>query len=447
MKHKKPPVPVIVLLLVAIAVGGYYGVRALNSNGTTQILVSGTIEATEITISPEIPGKVAEVFVQEGAPVKAGDPLFRLDDGLLQGQRLVAVAALNTATAASASALAAIETAKENYELALNAARLEAVASRTQDWSSNTLSGYSLPGGYFSQQDQITAAQAGVDTAQISLEAASESLKNNLAAANSSGFVAAEADLLEAHSAEQSARDVLLRAELASNPDLIDLARANYDAASAELESAQAVYDDLKESDAARAIIASRLELAIARERFETAQDRLLKLQFGEASPKLRVAGSVLDQAELSAKQAEAAISQAEAQLALIDLQIGKFMVLAPSNGVILTRSIEPGEMVNAAAAALKLGLLDNLTITVYVPEDIYGTLLLGQKATLTVDSYPGETFSATILHIADQAEFTPRNVQTIEGRKATVFAVRLRVEDSSGKLKPGMPADITFDK
>ena len=129
-----------------------------------------------------------------------------------------------------------------------------------------------------------------------------------------------------------------------------------------------------------------------------------------------------------------------------MDLQIEKTRILAPSAGVILTRSIEPGEMVSAAASALKLGLLDNLSITVYVPEDIYGILSIGQNATLTVDSFPGETFAASILNIADQAEFTPRNVQTVEGRKATVFAVQLKIEDSTGRLKPGMPADVTFE-
>jgi HlyD family secretion protein len=63
----------------------------------------------------------------------------------------------------------------------------------------------------------------------------------------------------------------------------------------------------------------------------------------------------------------------------------------------------------------------------------------------VTVDSFPGETFTATVTYISSQAEFTPRNVQTVEGRKNTVFAVKLKLEDTSGKLKPGMPADVTF--
>jgi HlyD family secretion protein len=95
----------------------------------------------------------------------------------------------------------------------------------------------------------------------------------------------------------------------------------------------------------------------------------------------------------------------------------------------------------------MTLGLLDNLSITVYVPENLYGGLSLGQSASVTADSFPGETFNGTVTHIADQAEFTPRNVQTAEGRSTTVFAIKLQIQDTAGKLKPGMPADVVFGK
>jgi len=63
------------------------------------------------------------------------------------------------------------------------------------------------------------------------------------------------------------------------------------------------------------------------------------------------------------------------------------------------------------------------------------------------VDSFPGAKFSAVVSYISDQAEFTPRNVQTVEGRSSTVYAVKLNVNDPNGKLKPGMPADVVFQK
>jgi HlyD family secretion protein len=94
---------------------------------------------------------------------------------------------------------------------------------------------------------------------------------------------------------------------------------------------------------------------------------------------------------------------------------------------------------------AVTLGRLEDLTITVYIPEDQYGAIQLGQPALVTVDSFPDTHFAATVVRVADQAEFTPRNVQTPEGRRTTVFAVELSVRDDSSRLKPGMPADVVF--
>jgi len=61
------------------------------------------------------------------------------------------------------------------------------------------------------------------------------------------------------------------------------------------------------------------------------------------------------------------------------------------------------------------------------------------------VDSFPGETFTAIVTRIADQAEYTPRNVQTREERQTTVYAVELSADNPGGKFKPGMPVDVTF--
>jgi len=90
---------------------------------------------------------------------------------------------------------------------------------------------------------------------------------------------------------------------------------------------------------------------------------------------------------------------------------------------------------------------LDELTVTVYIPEDRYGQISLGDTATLSIDSFPEESFEATVIHIADQAEYTPRNVQTKEERQTTVFAIKLSVDNAEGMLKPGMPADLVFLK
>ncbi len=137
---------------------------------------------------------------------------------------------------------------------------------------------------------------------------------------------------------------------------------------------------------------------------------------------------------------------QAQANLDLLDTQIGKLTVLAPVDGIVLSKSVETGEVLAAGAQALTIGQLDPLTIIVYVPESEIGLLSVDQQATLQVDSFPDEEFNATIIAISDEAEFTPRNVQTVEGRKTTVFAVKLQLSNPEGKLKPGMPADVLFN-
>jgi HlyD family secretion protein len=88
---------------------------------------------------------------------------------------------------------------------------------------------------------------------------------------------------------------------------------------------------------------------------------------------------------------------------------------------------------------------LDQLNVTVYIPEDTYGQINVGHKAFVSADSFPDESFEAQVIRIADQAEYTPRNVQTQEERRTTVFAIKLAVEDTQGKLKPGMPVDVVI--
>ena len=84
--------------------------------------------------------------------------------------------------------------------------------------------------------------------------------------------------------------------------------------------------------------------------------------------------------------------------------------------------------------------------VTVYVPENQYGVISLGDRATVTADSFPGEKFDATVTRIADKAEYTPRNVQTQDDRSTTVYAIELVVADPDGQLSPGMPIDVKFD-
>ena len=447
MERRRPPIAVIVIIvLLLILVGGYFGFKAYLNKGVTALTASGSIEAVDVTVSPEMGGKVTGVLVDEGASVKTGEMLFRLDDTLLQAQRVVASTGLDSARAAVNTANASLANAQDQYTMALNTARMDAAAARKANWQANPPAGYTLPGWFFSQSDSISAAQAEGVAAKMALVDAQTKLTGLQNESGAGGYMAAENRLNVARTAFQVADAVLTKAKAArDNADLQLATQETYDSAKAELDNAQSDYDDLKDQDAAKNILTARAELAAAQERYETAQDRLLALQYGDQSPKLAVAQAALNQAQAAADQAAKAIPQAQANLNLIDAQVAKLTVKAPSDGVILTRSIEPGEVIPAGAPAFTLGRLDHLTITVYIPEDRYGEVKLEQKADVTVDPFPGEVFTATVIHIADQAEFTPKNVQTVSGRKSTVFAIKLQVEDPGSKLKPGMPADVTF--
>jgi HlyD family secretion protein len=318
------------------------------------------------------------------------------------------------------------------------AAHADAASTRTADWSSEFASSTT-------QTEELIAALNEADAALAARDQAQDSLNGLTSAPAAYDFTIAERRLLDARAGFSVAQSVLQRANYSINSDLRDAAQAAYDAANDELDAAQNSYDDLKDSEAAQSILAMRAELTVAQERYNSAQDRLLGLKTGDYSLKVSAAAAVLRQAEAAAAQAQLTIEQAQASLDLLDAQIAKLTVSAPSDGVIMSRNIQPGEVVPAGSAALKLAQLEDLTITVYVPEDRYGELSLGQPASMSVDSFPDMTFTAVITHIADEAEFTPRNVQTVEGRSSTVYAIRLQVDDPDGKLKPGMPADVTF--
>lgn len=345
-------IPVILLLALAGGAGWYFfgGGRAATDSGA--LSASGTIEAAEVNISPEVGGRVRAVNVGEGDPVEAGEVLIQFDTTLLEAQRTQTAAALNAAQAGATAARSALDAATANLSL------LKAGASA----------------------EQLAVAQTVVDKAQIALDAAQE----------------AYADLSEA--AHDTANGKALKLQL--------------DQAQATLDNARAQYN---------------------------------LLAAGTRPEQMQAALAQVEAAGAQADAAQAQVDAAQAALHVLDVQIAKLTLIAPVNGVVLARAIEPGEVASPGATLLVIGRLDDLTITVYVPADRYGTILLGQTAQVSVDSFSDDTFTATVTRVADRFEFTPRNVQTAEGRKSTVFAVKLTLESSGGKLKPGMPADVYF--
>ena len=482
MQTRRPsPVIVVIVVLVVAAIGYFVYQQWSQNNAASQLTASGTIEATNVNVAPELAGKVQDVLVDEGQTVKTGDVLMHLDDTLLQAQKQQAAAGLSVAQSAAATADAALASAQNQYNLALNAALITDNTVNSQ-WLTNRPSDFNLPLWYYTQSEQMNAAQAEVSAAQKALSDAQNNLTSIETSAAGSGFEQIETNLVNAEASYNVANDLNNRVQNGTNIDqltrfgLYQLAKQQsqtapwkpfssdylintnnidqniknysqdlFNDAKSNLKDAENAYNNALTSQGASDVLKARADVSLEQERYNTAMNYVSYVQTGSLSPAVSTAQAALNQAKAADDQAHNAVQQAQSNVDLLNTQITKLTVVSPMDGVILTRNVEPGEFVQPGADALTMADISHLTITVYIPEDLYGKISLGMQATMKVDSFPGETFNAKVSYISDQAEFTPRNVQTVEGRSSTVYAIKLTVSDPQGQLKPGMPADVTF--
>jgi len=416
-------------LALAISLSGCQGI---NGNAANELKASGIISATEINIASQVGGTIVAVKVNEGSQVKKGDVLFQLDDALLQAQR-------DQASAAVTVAEKAVNSARIQFDIAVNGARLQDQQNRVNSWNIPQPEEFALPVWYFDKDEKISAAKTEIDAATEDLEAEKGNLQQVLANYSSQDFLSAEKRLAEAQAAFFIADQVLTQANDAQDKeDISSYANDLYETAETELSSAQADYKRLLTTQAATEVLDARARVRVAQERLDRAVDYLNSLESGEQS-------LMVQAADAGVQQAEAALAQAQAALALIDIQLEKTIIKSPTDGIVLTRNLDEGEMLAPGSVALIIGQLQEVSLTVYIPETEYGKIKLGDSVSISVDSFPGESFSGTVTYISDQAEFTPRNVQTVDGRKTTVFAVKITVPNTNLELKPGMPADVIF--
>jgi HlyD family secretion protein len=493
-KHIRKFAPIILILLIIAATVYYLNWVARDENGL--LTASGTVEAAEVVIAPELGGgQIEEVMAEEGDIVHVGDILIQFENDLLQAQFDQAQAALSQAEANYR--LIAAQPLSEQRQVAITAAQLELLSAQQaiQDLIDNADLARAhaqqvLDEAEQAQEDlldpelQQSLALEAIAVAEKAVDDADIRLRNLKSTASQPDIDAAEAEVVLAQDALEKAEDAfepyadksednLIRANLqtrlaaAQNAydaavrkrnalkgtgDEVDIAVAEADLATAkaQLSQAQRDYERIKDGPREADIAVLEAQVDTAKRDYESLQDGPdpddlaladARVQNAEANLALAQADTIQEQLDI----AQAQVDAAEAALGVIQTQLDKTVLTAPIDGTVLFRFVDPGEVVQPGATSMILGVLDKLTITVYVPEDRYGEIDLGDKVSVSVDSFPGETFSATVTRIADEAEYTPRNVQTAEGRSSTVFAVELSVSDPDGKLKPGMPADVTF--
>jgi HlyD family secretion protein len=133
---------------------------------------------------------------------------------------------------------------------------------------------------------------------------------------------------------------------------------------------------------------------------------------------------------------------QASAQVELLRKKVRDCRILAPSDGTVTLRGVEPGELVAVGTNVLRLTYLDKVKLTIYVNETDLGKVKLRQGAKVSIDTDAKRSYDGIVVFISPVAEFTPKNVQTKEERTKLVFGVKIEVPNPDGSLKPGLPAD-----
>ena len=224
--------------------------------------------------------------------------------------------------------------------------------------------------------------------------------------------------------------DHLHEGQLIAQLDASEL-RARRDLAAAQIDTA------LHDADAQQA------QLVFLQDEARRQQD-LLQRRVVSSSDAER-AGSSAKTQEKNLAAAKMRIAQARAQLADIDAQLAEMQVVAPADSVLEVLSVKAGDVLPANREAATLLLTGHVWVRVYVPESWLGLIKLGEQVRVRVDSFPGKDFDGVVEQINRQAEFTPRNVQTVADRIKQVFGVKIRLPPDDDRLRAGMAADVYF--
>ena len=311
----------------------------------------GRIEATEVTVSAKVSGRIAEMPVREGDRVRKGDLL-----AVLSAEEIGQRAAQAESRVGSAEAQLRLRDEQSKAELKQTDARLTSAREHLQE-----------------TQERVKVLEHHAEQARTDFQRDRDLVAK--------GFIS-ERQLSNSESRLKQAEGELTQAK-----KLVS-------AAEADVEAARAARD------------------GIARE-----TPALLESAAGEA-------------AAARAARAEVGVSQSELR------------IVAPSDGTIITKAAEVGELLSPGKPLLVLGDLERPYLRVYLPERDIGKVKLGDAARVFVDSFPGRPFEAVVTEVANKAEFTPKDVHMPDERVTLVYAVKLEINSPQGLAKPGMPAD-----
>ena len=395
---------ILVVLVVAALVGG-------SSLADEPLQASGVIQAEEVRIASEFQGAALQVLAQAGERVTQGRVLLVLESSTVQASLQQAEAAAQTARADLArvrSQPRAEELAIKRAELAMAQAELDGAETAWQTARRAVEQPQQLDG-------EILTAQGRVALAAQSVQLADAELAEARSAVDAASWGSTERQALE------------FKAQAAEST--LAAARADERAAQMALQHLQAMRQ--KPLALQAAANAAQGAFRVASAAADVTKAELDDLQAGATAQELTVA--------------TANVRLAEAQQKLAQTQLDRLTLRAPVSGTVVARMLNVGETALPGVTLLTVADLSEVYLTVYVPASRLGEVRLGEPVGVTVDSFPARSFAGQVMHIADEAQYTPRNVATQEERVNTVYGVKIRLPNAEGLLKPGMAGDAVF--
>ena len=352
--------------------------RDSRAGDANAIFVSGRIEGDVTNVAPKLSGRVVEVAVREGDSVRKGDVLVRLSGKQTEAGRQEADARVSVTRRR-------VEQARQ--QVSVLQTRLQQ-AQLQEDQA-----GLESRGRVAQAEGQLASAQADLARAKADLE-------QNVADARRYGALA-EKGAVSRQQAEQ------FETKVETSQAIVEAAQKQVAAAEGAVEIAKA---------------------SLANPKIRAAEIATLRQQIEEA------------RAGVNSSQAE--VAAGEASLSRADADVEDLTITAPFDGQIITRSVEPGQVIGAGSTLLTMVDPAGLYLRGFVPEGQIGHVKVGQQAEVYLDSAPETAISAEVMRVDPQAMFTPENTYFQEDRVKQVVGVKLLLKGGSGSAKLGMPAD-----
>jgi HlyD family secretion protein len=235
--------------------------------------------------------------------------------------------------------------------------------------------------------------------------------------------------------ASQRARTAAGAAEEAARAQVAALA-AQRDAAARQAKRLEALPQDVP---------ASSIDQTQASAQGLEHQTSAAKAQTAASAAQTRAADVAIRSATAQAEAAAAQMRAAEASVERARLLAAECELRAPRDAEVATLPHEAGELVSPGTILVRLVDLTEVKATFYLPNAEIGAVRPGAQATVVADAWPHETFEGKVRTVALEAEFTPRNIQTRTDRDRLVYPVEVTVKNRDGKLRAGMPVQVTL--